>query len=111
MPAHIGECPQLPVLAANDDRGLVRDVEHLEIAGVRQLRLVTGYDPVSCDHPLQFQFVYRRVGVEALREREARSMFADQACNVVAKLGHCGITVGSTYSQSNFDGVGWEDTR
>ncbi len=78
VPANIRECANHVILAADDDRRLVRNFDDLEIARLGELRHVSGKDPVAHDDPVEFQLVDLWIGIKALLERPAGFLADDQ---------------------------------
>ena len=85
MTAHVGKAFQLTVRAAHDDGRFFCNLEDLEIARLRQFRLMSSEDPVAIDDALNLEFVDLRVGIETLVEREspASGMQSIRRCSII----------------------------
>lgn len=88
MATHVGKSFEGSVTASDDDRGLVRDVQHLEITGLRQLGLMTSKNPVAANYSLELELKNGRVSVETLIERVALPVAGDQLGNSSGVLAH-----------------------
>ena len=69
MAAHVGECAQLTVFAAHDNRRLARHFHDLEIAGRGQLGNMPRQYPVAVNHALELERVDGQVGIKTLGQR------------------------------------------
>ena len=79
--ADVGERPNLAILPAHDDCGLVGHVENLEIPRLCDFRLVPGTDPVPHDDLIQFEPVDLGIDIESLLQRPAGSLAGNEFAN------------------------------
>ncbi|MDH3546997.1 MAG: hypothetical protein OEN22_07840 [Gammaproteobacteria bacterium] len=78
MAAYICECVEVSLRTTNDNCRLIRDVDHLEITGPGQFRLMAGQNPITHNDALKLKHIYSRVCVETPIERMTRFLAGDQ---------------------------------